>query len=244
MKTAYKAGFTIIEAMLFLAISGLFVVGVIIATGNSIGTQRYRDSVVSLQTVLQRQFSDINNVDHSSSTWKCVVSGGVPVITNTGSTVASGVSDCVILGKYITSSDGKTITIKDVVGVTIYGSYSSDIAALVSSNIVISPMGVETYGLEWGTVLKNTSGTTYTFSMLMLRSPISGIIKTFVIPNVVVLDSNVKTTLLNSTYLANPLRACIKFDGSINSDKTAINITANASNSGAIELLGDATSGC
>lgn len=243
MKTLYRAGFTIIETMLFLAISSLLIVGVIMATGGTLGAQRYHDSITSLQSVLQRQFSDINNIDHSSSTWTCTIVGSDPVVSNSGSNSASGKSDCVILGKYITTSNGKTLVIKDVVGVAIYGSYSNDIVALTNSRIAVSQMGIETYDIEWGATLKKTDGSIVNFSALMLRSPASGIIRTFINPTAVVADSNVRT-LVAATYLQNSLKACIRYDGSIGSDKTALFITANVADAGGIELQGDTLSGC
>ena len=53
MKRVASRGFTIIEVMLFLAITGLLAVGVLATVGNSINVQRYRDAVVTLQTEVQ-----------------------------------------------------------------------------------------------------------------------------------------------------------------------------------------------
>lgn len=246
MKITNKSGFTIIETMLFLAISGLFVAGVLIAFGSSLGTQRYRDTITTLQTILQKQFSDVNNPGHSKGTWTCVINGsGDPVLSDSGTSQPSGVSECVILGKYIATDDGQNIEIRNVVGAAVTSSYSSDLAALQNSHVKVSSIDAEKYNLDWGATLKKNDGTVSKFSILILRSPASGNIKTFISDNTYISPSDVNnTTLLNSASLLNKIKVCIKSDGSISTDKTALLINAGASNSGDVELLGDTTSGC
>jgi prepilin-type N-terminal cleavage/methylation domain-containing protein len=54
-------GFTIIEVMIFLAISGLLLVGVLIGTGTTIARQRYNDAVQSFAEFLRQQYSFVIN---------------------------------------------------------------------------------------------------------------------------------------------------------------------------------------
>ena len=42
-----SGGFTIIEVMLFLAVSGVLAAGILATVGGTIGAQRYRDAVDS-----------------------------------------------------------------------------------------------------------------------------------------------------------------------------------------------------
>ena len=46
-----RKGFTLIEIVLFLAITGLLFVGIIVGTNNSIGQQRFTDSVQNFAEV-------------------------------------------------------------------------------------------------------------------------------------------------------------------------------------------------
>ncbi|MEP6710564.1 MAG: prepilin-type N-terminal cleavage/methylation domain-containing protein, partial [Candidatus Saccharibacteria bacterium] len=57
MDTQRHPGFTIIEVMLFLAISGALAVGILIGSNVAITSQRYRDSLNSLQSLLQQQYN-------------------------------------------------------------------------------------------------------------------------------------------------------------------------------------------
>lgn len=54
-----KSGFTIIEVMLFLAVAGLLMVGVLGGTYSSIATQRYNDSVRGFAEFLRQIYSEV-----------------------------------------------------------------------------------------------------------------------------------------------------------------------------------------
>lgn len=58
-----KTGFTIIETMLFLAISGLVFAGVVIGTNGSLRSQRYRDTVQSFVNSLRDVYSKAENTE-------------------------------------------------------------------------------------------------------------------------------------------------------------------------------------
>ena len=52
-KGAFRKGFTIIEVMLFLALSGLLLVGVLGGLGDNISRQRYNDAVQDVVNMMQ-----------------------------------------------------------------------------------------------------------------------------------------------------------------------------------------------
>src|SRR4029450_12347478 len=98
MGTKTQSGFTLIEVMLFLAVTGLLAMGILAGSGAAINQQRYRDSVNSLKSDIQQQYSEVTSVINSrGANWECNANG---VISDTGGPAgeARGRSDCVMLG--------------------------------------------------------------------------------------------------------------------------------------------------
>lgn len=246
MKPLKQVGFTIIETMLFLGITGLLVVGVLAGTGNSINVQRYRDSVTSLQSLLQQQYSEVSNVsnDHGLD-WSCNDVAEVEPLGSNGS-VSRGQSDCVILGRFITTNNnGKALSIKNVIG---YPSSTSvapnDIVMLKSYTVKISPRDQTVYEMEWdSSIVKPGGNSAMNFSLLILRSPSSGVMRTFINPSIVVKDIDI-ATLIDQSALLQPVKMCVNPNGVFISGKTAVLIVANATNASGVETLGEAVSGC
>lgn len=238
MKRSDKAGFTIIETMLFLGITGLLIVGILAGAGVSINIQRYRDSITSLQSFFQQQYSNVSNVNNDNS--------GNLACYGDNSVKARGQSDCVILGKYITTSaDGNSLIIKSIVGYTPSGTISSsnDLSALQQYNIKVSSISSETYNTEWGTSLVSVGNHGIAkFSVLIVRSPLSGVLRTFIDPTTVISDNNV-ASLINTNALKSPVKACVNSNGLFTGATMAVLINAGISSSSGVETLGD-NSGC
>jgi len=230
MKPVKINGFTIVETMLFLAITGLLVMGVLVGTGTSINIQRYRDSVTSLQSFLQLQYSNVANVSNDTSAKTCGGSDSTP----------RGQSDCVILGKYITiNGNGTTIQTNDVIGDDHPSSAnaSDDLSALKNSSIRISDLDSETYELEWGSSVGYKAGDSAPY-ILILRSPSSGIIRTFIstIPPV----SNDISSILNYNQ---PAQLCVGSNGLFTGTTMEVKIDANSTSASGVDILGDGN-GC
>jgi len=239
MKPLNKNGFTIIETMLFLGISGLLIVGILVGTGTSINVQRYHDSVTSFRAFLMQQYSDVSNIRNESSNNPCYGDG-----TNNN---PRGQSDCVVLGRYITTADSQTFTVKSVIGYIplVSVSTSNDVDALIQYGIKISPStsDVATYDMDWGATISKLNGDPMPFSMLILRSPISGTIRTFIDNTQSVPDPNIGNLLTSSqTSLAQSITACIDSNG-LTGNKMAVFVNANATSANGVETLGD-DSGC
>ena len=113
MSAQSQTGFTIVETMLFLAVAGLLTMGILVGSGAAINQQRYRDSVNSLKSFVQDQYSDVTNVVNSrDNQWSCGSNADV-VEAGDAEAQARGTSNCVLLGRYITvDNTGKLLECK------------------------------------------------------------------------------------------------------------------------------------
>src|SRR6187402_1944283 len=99
-------GFTIIETMLFLGVTGMLATAILVGSGVAIGQQRYRDSVNSLKSQVQQQYSEVTNVINSrDKNWSCDVNGNVIEAPDASDGESRGTTDCVLLGRLLTVDD-------------------------------------------------------------------------------------------------------------------------------------------
>lgn len=253
MATKFTAGFTIIETMLFLAISGALVVALLAGTGASINIQRYRDATESFKSLLQSQYGEILSVNNDrENNWTCDSDAKT---TEQPTTLVKGQSDCVLLGRYITIT-GPAISISSVTGYpTGSSSVGSDISRLISNyNLNVSTVNLEQSEMEWGTSIAwpkegsqgsetKADGTTRSIAILLLRSPNSGLVYTFTadtVPDEVSSATlkNMLVTGVNSTppYVGQKARyLCIDSGGLFTTSTQAVYISAYATGPTAVE---------
>ncbi len=188
-----ERGFTIIEVMLFFAISGLLFAMLMIGANQGIVQQRYLDSVRSYKAFLQNQYAEVLNTQNDrSNNLKCDASG-----VSAGATTPGADTNCVILGRVIKiKDDGKTLWATNVTGYVGGGAQGDNLA-------VYSPKAVddqaETWEMDWGSQLKDKDGneldivvgTAVEPVILIIRSPVSGLVKVFTASSDVGLDNMV-----------------------------------------------------
>lgn len=196
MTTVKIRGFTIIEVMLFLAVSGGLFAALLFGVNNGITQQRYKDSVYSFSSFLQKQYSEVLNTrNERTNDYSCDESTGT--ITDVSgalsaspapSTSPRGASKCVILGRAVivttnTSTKQTTVESYPVSGIdTDTDSNKTDIDVLKASRPTIVKIDAlkTTYDMEWNSWIGYPSGVTTTdSSYLILRSPTSGALKVF-----------------------------------------------------------------
>jgi type II secretory pathway pseudopilin PulG len=195
-------GFTIVETMLVLAVTGVLIVTLLVGVGGSINAQRYMDSVVSLKSMLQDQYAMVNNVTNDRQT-------NVACGTST-QTVSPGQSDCVLLGRYL-SITGGNVTTATIVGYSIGSAIGATDVATVKANYQfgISTSSIETKTLEWGSRIawpvsgsgNQPPNTTRNLTMIVIRSPQTGTSYTFTSDSVSII-SDVNSALLTSMMVA------------------------------------------
>ncbi len=167
MGTKQNSGFTIIEVSLFLAVSGMLIVGLIGGIALSIQRQRFTDSMNSTQSFLQSQFNEteytLNNRDQAPCSSGQV---GQP----SGNSFL-GASECLVIGKLIdlglpaTDQNESTISVYDVLANAQPPDNYTDITAFPSTlSLLKSPqMGVtaqfnsknkQDFLVPWGAQIK------------------------------------------------------------------------------------------
>lgn len=249
MGTHFRPGFTIIETMLVLAITGALVMAFTVGVGASISNQRYRDSVITFQALLQDQYSAIDNVRNDrDANWSCDASaqpsqGGV-------GTIAPGQSDCVLMGRYV-SVVGGAITMATVVGYqTGLGTKSSDIATVRENyTLGISESSIERDTIDWGGEIRwpvsgagsRPGGGTRSISILFVRSPETGSTYTFTSDDVRDVASISNEVLKEMMIVGDSIPGqrertiCVQPNGAAVPEKIAIYIAAGANGPGSIE---------
>ncbi len=246
MGITLQRGFTIIEVMLFLAVTGLLAVGILVGSGVSIGQQRYRDSVNSLKSFIQEQYSETTNVANDrAATWTCD-STAVIKTTPVGSGQARGTSDCVRMGRFITiDTSGTKLTASNVIGYRNAGATTaaSDVLELQTNyQLGSSPIDQTSEDVAWGaTVVKPKTKVPLPLSLLIIRSPLSGSIMTFTVDGV--------KTNLNELVDVNNLKVtkdlCVDAAvGSFVGKRAAVEISAYASSQGAIQIPSESSNIC
>ncbi len=254
MGAFHNRGFTIIETMLVLAITGVLVTALLVGVGTSVNIQRYRDSVSSLKSLVQDQYSRVSNVSNDRTTnWSCNASAQ---ISQGGATLPAGQSRCLLIGRYISIID-TDIAMATVVGYqTSTTPAATDVAEIFNNyTLGVSTSSVENNQLEWGaqiawarsgTVDQRLSPAPLTprsIAILIIRSPTSGTTYTFTDDNVVPISSvnsaKLKTMLIENTATVPGQKervvCIIPSGGIVVPEKIALYISAAAQAQSAIE---------
>jgi type II secretory pathway pseudopilin PulG len=184
-----RRGFTIIEVMLFLAITGLMIVGVMAGVGGSINRQRYQDATTSVLDFFQGQYNTVDNVYSNRPAYISCSEGSL----EEGIEQARGTSDCSIIGRYITTSDGRKLMSQPLLA-------QNDIAAIDTSQEMTEVEYIQALGLArtgdvfnndndeftspWETTLytdPESPSTADAFTVVLIKMPNSGLIRAFTI---------------------------------------------------------------
>ena len=151
MRPANQKGFTIIEVILFLALSGLFLTIAFAGIRGRTESVQFTDSMRSLQSFLVSEQNKVLNGVNSSPTAPASCSSGSPVDTGTS-------NNCILVGRVISFGQDVTDLSKVTVSVLYGDKLSPTVIAEENDLRLISETeprsdGVteSTYQISWGT---------------------------------------------------------------------------------------------
>lgn len=262
MGTHKLAGFTIIETILFFAISSLLIISLIAATGVSLNNQRYKDASQTFKSVLQQQYADLISVQNArDDTWFCG-SDALPSDQNPSIQENRGQSECILIGKYIRIEDAD-MAMYDVIGYGDEPALPTDDITTLRNNYKLnaSTAQVAESTLEWGTQIaypKNLASNTPNvvgaanptptsprkLGILIVRSPTSGQIYTFThsdseVPNKADINPATFTAMLQPGTTGAGRQGeqliCVESNGLFINNDQAVYLTSFAASSTAVE---------
>ncbi|NCU38016.1 hypothetical protein EOL96_03120 [Candidatus Saccharibacteria bacterium] len=239
MKQGALKGFTIIEVILFFAITGLIMSVMLIGISNGLNQERYRDASTSLVGYFQEQYSNVANVSNSrASTDMCP---GSLLTTDRGT------SDCFIVGRIITSTASGAVIESRRVFATVEVTPEEASAASMSDlqilqNSVLRPdTAADSYTMEWGTKLINPSSSPAgdrTFTLMIVRVPTNGAIHTYLM-NIANRTPQQMVTVAPPAQPTGEFVACLEPAGLIKPTQsyTGIQIVADSANSSGVKFV-------
>ena len=166
----HSAGFTIIEVILFLAVTGALTISIFATSTVGINNQRYIDAINTFKATVQEEFTNTTQVGNSrANNVECPLRPGIdpPV----------GASDCVVMGRLMTVDGDGNISRSNIIGVepdTPSGSLS-DTVNIRSYTPTIDDGQKQTDKMNWGTFVRGGP-----ISIVIFRSPTSGNVLSFV----------------------------------------------------------------
>lgn len=239
MTTQAAHGFTIIEVMLFLAVTGLLTIGVLVGSGTAIAQQRYRDSVTSLKGFIQEQYTRTTNVVNADARNPACSQRGSALVLDGDALQPRGTSECLLLGRYLLIEPAK-VTAYDVIGQPRADENGTDDVATLKNYVLRTSEDGEVEEIGWGaTVVRPRTVIGLTASVLIVRSPLSGSTLTFVGDG-----SQRPSALVDAGNMVQKDFCVDSGSGVVTSRRLAVRLNARAASQSAVEIPLEGDSVC
>ncbi len=246
MRRQNRAGYTIVEVMIFLAVTGgLFIIAFTAFNGQQQKTQ-FQQAVRGMETQFQDWVNDVNVGNYSSNNISCTNPGvNTPPTVNVapaGPPTQGSNVQCIFVGKVIRFINDKSIVVDTLAGnrMTTTG---REVESIAEAKPVVVPSFSETFQNTYGVPIRrvfagnNTQlgafviATTFGKASGMGNDLVSGSVSSRVIPvagSVGEPDANYQTSINDANTLSNtptqPITICI--EGEYNSNWALIVIGA------------------
>lgn len=250
-----QSGFTIIEVLLFLGITGLMAAALLGGWTTMINNQRYKDSVKTLQSFIQQQYNLVYNVQNGrNAETGCVIGADGPVFTDEDDDASTlrpqGQSVCVVMGRYIHISGGSVVKVYPIVGEDrSEAGNPSDKQAILDRKPVEVTEDIGLAGSElnipWQAEVVTpvpNSVDTMDVAIVIIRSPESGIVHTYSqqLPD----GSRPPTQSIITDALNEDMNLCLNPDVAFVGSRTGVVIRKGASVQSYVQTITDTEGLC
>ena len=205
-----------------MGVTGLMAAGILVGMGTALASQRYKDAVSTFQSDIHQQYEDISSVKNNRFQADGVCDG------------SRGQSDCVLIGKLMTVTNGG-----QVLSQLVYGSEAAavsegdDFTVIRSYNPQVTTLEQRSSQMEWGTGVAAPEGQVLNgVGILVVRSPQSGAVYTFTRNGS---STGSLSTMISDGNVSNRT-LCVTPGGWTVSDEMAIHIGAGASSANSVEV--------
>ena len=201
---------------MFIAISGLLLLGAMAGITGSITSTRFNDAVNSTTSFIQSQYGAVASGRNSRLPNVNCSAGAV----TSGGTSVAGMTDCVILGRLVEFNVGGTaISSRYIVGKDTAVTASSDTAAVVAAAATVPVASTDTsFSVPWSTKInKMSSGVSSVNYLAIIRSPVSERVLFYSFQagaNLTSLNATpTSSSLITDANLNRPVSVCLWDDG-------------------------------
>ena len=246
----HKQGFTIIEVLLFLGITGLLAVTLLAGWTNMINTQRYRDSVKTVQTFIQQQYGQVYNVQNGrDASLNCTPGAESPKVTDNPSKPV-GQTECIVMGRYIHITDGTKIQVYSIIGIDGEpSSLTSDSQIIRDRKPIRLDQSLNTddskLNIPWqASVVDGTTPNTLNAVIAIIRSPQTGTVHTYSYKTA---NSNLMPLLDNNlvnTANENGINLCLDAGVPLSGGRMGVAIQPGASGQSSVTTIADGEGKC
>lgn len=237
-----QRGFTIIEATLFLGITGLLLIIALLGTGSTIRTVRFSDTGRTTAAYVQRQYDDIINGFNNRTGNEVCTSG---VLSN--GTQTPGTSNCLFMGKLITFPTGSNqLKVYNVIGTEPANvNYSqTDTQLITAFKPQVVNYDVNSFDIPWGAFISGTkrlSDNQAVTALLLVRSPKSSRIVSYTYKAGSPVAPDLTPVVSAAANAGKTTNFCIK--NADNAGLPAKLVVSDAPNQQAVQIIFDADSG-
>lgn len=272
MGKSKQSGFTIIEVMLFLGITGVLITAIMMGASSGINSQRYRDAVEQLRNTIQGQYDKAYSLTNDNMSEAGGSENPCAAYATETSHKYRGTTNCLYVGRIIevlSDATKKTSSLRMSPLIarpssgnlpSVFGGADTTVVSATGGSNVDPVRGydvfrhsqnqqlVETQQVDWdlGLVVPGNSNQMQRLSILILRSPVNGALSTHVLPGELTEDRAADLSpVIRAADSQREVKLCVAdLMGDIEPAKRmAVIVRAGAAGPGGVESMGDAA-GC